>query len=171
MLRLKQINNGFIHIYWTGLSWTGAHPGENTNCSNTRLTETKRRDEAQCNVSSKCLTFSMKQPFTVRRLWEKSWTSGKGALPGLFFRLCLMSGTLLSLGYFGTLFIIMCALYPSATTMETASPVSRVTPDAETQQPQKVISKHGLYNTIVKCYFKRTSRGVKTSGCPYTYST
>lgn len=55
-------------------------------------------------------------------------------------------GTLLSLGYFTVLFIILSGLYPYAMTKETASQVSVNTEDATSQQPQNLINKHGLCN-------------------------
>lgn len=61
-------------------------------------------------------------------------------------------GTLLSLGYFDALFIILSGLYPCAMTKETASLVSVNTEDATTQQPQNLINKHGLCNKKNRCY-------------------
>lgn len=65
---------------------------------------------------------------------------------------CLGLGTLLSLGYFDTLFIIMCGLYPCAMTEETASLVSVNTVHAETQQPRDLINKQGLCKEGDNCY-------------------
>lgn len=56
----------------------------------------------------------------------------------------LGAGTLLSLGYFDALFIIVCGLYPCAMTKETASLVSVNTVHAETRQPHILINKQGL---------------------------
>lgn len=63
----------------------------------------------------------------------------------------LGSGTLLSLGYFDALFIIMCGLYPRAMSEEMASLVSVNTVHAETQQPQNLINKLGLCNSWNDC--------------------
>lgn len=63
----------------------------------------------------------------------------------------LRPGTLLSLGYFNTLFIIVCGLYPCAMAKETASLISVNSVDPETQQPENAMNKDGLCSTGDNC--------------------
>lgn len=64
----------------------------------------------------------------------------------------LRPGTLLSLGYYVALFIIMDGLYPCAMSKETASLVSVNTAHADTQQPRNLINKQGFCNKRVSYY-------------------
>lgn len=99
----------------------------------------------------------------------------------LFFHLRLLElsppprhgpGTLLSLGYFDALFIIVCSLYPCAMTKETASLVSVNTVNAETQQPQNLINKQGLCNKRdnFSCCYRHIEGTGQSNSLPNTYA-